>query len=279
MLYCTAEEYKMLGGQYDVTNADLFIQQLGFDGLLFPNSRMINQYYQEHGTYTAEVKLAMVQYTDYQITNNGVLSKVPKQRAIVGTTGVAYGPSYGENFGNSKYYFPPLLRTTLKGTNLLSPNYTMSVMNGKPLKLWGTPWAAVNPLVAGTESSNTVTPYQQYNVTTFAIEDVFEDIPTLPCEVYRAIADNVADTMIEKIDVRYESLGTCRIQYEDLTSTEQTRGYSIVPGKFNDGTPTIIKINDMIKVQTPTGPIERVVEEIHSFFESNSIHHHRILLS
>lgn len=279
MLYLTEEEYRLLGGQHIVTNADLFVYQLQFDGLLFPNSKMIPVYYAEHGMYTAELKLAMTQYVDFQINNAGVLSKIPKQRVAVGTTGIAYGPSYGDNYGQSKYFFPPILRQTLKGTNLLSYNYGMSVMNGKPLKMFGTPWATVTPFVDGSNPQAIVTSPAKYNETTFDIQEVFDEVPTLQCEIFRANNSKVGDTMIAATDTIYTSLGTCRIQYEDIMSTEQTRGYSILPGIFSDKMPTIIQVNDMIRIESPAGPIERVIEEIHTFFDANVIHHHRVLLS
>lgn len=271
--YLTKEEYQLLGGKYDIEDIDLYIFQLEFDSIVHPNTYMITNYFNDKGHYTVELKMAMKIFVDYLIENKGVLSHIPKARVMVGTTGIAYGEKFGESWGQLKWMVPVEMKLILKKTNLLST----TGWNGKG-KMVGTPWAKVSPSLVPKEGSTSAV-FDSYGGTTFPLEEAFSEVPTHKCELYRNQQVVTPGTIIQSDTSEQKLLGTCTIQYEDIQSTEQTRGYSIFPGVMDDGTPMDIQINDMVIVKTPTGDVTRVVEENHFFFESGTIHHIRVLLS
>ncbi len=278
-MYLTPEEYIMLGGIHEeLTPADIMIYQLQFDGMLEPNTAMIPVYFAKHGAYPFELKLAMTQYIDYLLENKAILNSFPNTKVMVGTTGLANGETMQRRWGDPDLMVSPLVRNTLRPTNLINPGYMSSVLRGCPLVMRGTPWAMVDPLFSSGEGVTNTT-IQAYAKKSFDVNEALKKVPTLRATFFRTEVVMVPGTSIASDKHTSTILGYCRIHYEDVGSTEQTRGYCIVPPKFHSGEEVRLQPNDMVEVETPLGNQSRVVEEVHAYFESDIVHHYRVMLS
>ncbi len=201
--YITKEEYIFYGGKYDVTETNIDTYNLQFASKIHPNGYMLEDFYNQPITdsqgntaplnkYPYEVKLAMVAYIDFMISNDSILNNLPIGGSTVGSTSIDYVNSNADNFGKSRFRIPGSVREILLSTNLL--NQTSRVrsrrnVNGRraPIKFIGTiPYDIPTPAIMGdVQSENKLLNPSEAGSRLHSMEEITANLPSITCTLFK----------------------------------------------------------------------------------------------
>jgi hypothetical protein len=257
--FITIDQYQDLGGQNKLSEQELQKYNVMFASLIRTNLFMLSPFYKEYGDYPLEIKMAMVEYIDFQIAKAQVDPNISS--SSVGSTSVSYNDhNDAKYYGDLRFQIPIAVKQILLPTNILTP-YPSS----KRQPLLATPYHPVSPLK------------EQDNVPLHNASSLIESMPHIEVTLYKELVDgkNVNEDEIEvRPTSKYQELGTVKGWVKDTFFTDDHFAWFIIEPYLPDGSPIDLNRSDLVTYEIDGIKFKRVVQKVNREISHNGKTHH-----